>query len=312
MGSDSSQLVTVHNGKWFKSARYCTQWEVIQVSSLLYTMGSDSSQLVTVHNGKWFKSARYCTQWEVIQVSSLLYTMGSDSSQLVTVGTMPVGSEADTIMKTFALTEVEKHNYDTVLSKFDCYFRPKVNYIEYRVAFQQHTQKHDEPIEQFIRARSLSNLQKGDHVRVKIDGEKSWNTRVRVQQQKTLQGRIPWRQTEGRCWGETGNTCKRCLNVTGRHIVRCIEVPGNWKASRWRDADSADATSSAQRENFRRRHPTRSLAWYIDWRHTTSAFFAYADTSQPSHQWDVACNEAELLGHNNPPSYSRCIMQGAQ
>ena len=73
----------------------------------------------------------------MIQVSSLLYTMGS---------------EAETIMKTFALTEVEQQNYDTVLNKFDCYFRPKVNYIEYRVAFQQRTQQHDEPIEQFIRA----------------------------------------------------------------------------------------------------------------------------------------------------------------
>ena len=33
-------------------------------------------------------------------------------------------------------------------------------------------------------ARSLPNMQPGDHVRVKMDGEKSWNTRARVQQQE--------------------------------------------------------------------------------------------------------------------------------
>ena len=71
-----------------------------------------------------------------LQVSSLLYAMGQES---------------ETIMRTFALTEVGQKNFDTVTSKFDCYFRPKVNYIENRVAFQQRAQKH-ESIEQFIRA----------------------------------------------------------------------------------------------------------------------------------------------------------------
>ena len=72
-----------------------------------------------------------------IQVSSLLYTMGQES---------------ETIMRTFALKEVEQKNFYTVMSKFDFYFRPKVNYIEYRVAFQQRAQKHEESIEQFTRA----------------------------------------------------------------------------------------------------------------------------------------------------------------
>ena len=62
-----------------------------------------------------------------------------------------MGQESETIMRTFALTEVEQKNFDTVMSKFDCYFRPKVNYIEYRVTFQQRAHKHEESIEQFIR-----------------------------------------------------------------------------------------------------------------------------------------------------------------
>ena len=72
-----------------------------------------------------------------VQVSSLLYAMGQES---------------ETIMITFALTEVEQNNFYTVMSKFNFYFRPKVNYIEYRVAFQQRGAKHEESIEQFTRA----------------------------------------------------------------------------------------------------------------------------------------------------------------
>ena len=37
------------------------------------------------------------------------------------------------------------------MSKFDTHFRPKVNYLEYRVLFQNRVQNYDEPIEQFIR-----------------------------------------------------------------------------------------------------------------------------------------------------------------
>ena len=72
-----------------------------------------------------------------IQVSSLLYAMGDES---------------ETIFKTFALTDVEQNDFDTVMSKFDTYFRPKVNYLEYGVLFQNRVQTYDEPIEQFIRA----------------------------------------------------------------------------------------------------------------------------------------------------------------
>ena len=72
-----------------------------------------------------------------IQVSSFLYA---------------VGDESETIFKTFALTDVEQNDFDTVMSKFDTYFRPKVNYLEYRVLFQNRVQNYDEPIEQFIRA----------------------------------------------------------------------------------------------------------------------------------------------------------------
>ena len=35
--------------------------------------------------------------------------------------------------------------------RFDTYFRPKVNYLEYRVLFQNRVQNYDEPIEQLIR-----------------------------------------------------------------------------------------------------------------------------------------------------------------
>ena len=63
-----------------------------------------------------------------------------------------MGDESETILKTFALTDVEQNDFDTVMSKFDTCFRPKVNYLEYRVLFQNRVQNYDEPIEQFIRA----------------------------------------------------------------------------------------------------------------------------------------------------------------
>ena len=55
-----------------------------------------------------------------------------------------MGDEPETILKTFALTDLEQNDFDTVMSKFDTYFRPKVNYLEYRVLFQN--KNHDEPI----------------------------------------------------------------------------------------------------------------------------------------------------------------------
>ena len=63
-----------------------------------------------------------------------------------------MGDESETIFKTFALTDVEQNDFDTVMSKFDNYFRPKVNYLEYRVLFQNRVQNYDGPIEQIIRA----------------------------------------------------------------------------------------------------------------------------------------------------------------
>ena len=63
-----------------------------------------------------------------------------------------MGDESETILKTFALTDVEHNDFDTVMSKFDTYFRPKVNYLECRVLFQNRVQNYEEPIEQFIRA----------------------------------------------------------------------------------------------------------------------------------------------------------------
>ena len=70
-------------------------------------------------------------------MSSLLYAMGDES---------------ETIFKTLALTDVEQNDFDSVTIKFDTYFRPKVNHLEYRVSFQKRVQNYDEPIEQFIRA----------------------------------------------------------------------------------------------------------------------------------------------------------------
>ena len=73
-----------------------------------------------------------------IQVSYLLYAMGDES---------------ETIFKTFALTE--QNDFDTVMSKFDTYFRPKVNYLEYRVSFQNRVQNYDEPNYRTIRQSSV-------------------------------------------------------------------------------------------------------------------------------------------------------------
>ena len=90
-----------------------------------------------------------------IQVSSLLYAMGQES---------------ETIMRTFALPEVEQKNFDTVMSKLDCYFRPKVIYTEYRVAFQQRAQKHEESVEQLYEIAENCNYgeQKHENMRERI------------------------------------------------------------------------------------------------------------------------------------------------
>ena len=55
------------------------------------------------------------------------------------------GNEADNIMKSFDPTVEESKSYDTVLARFDQYFKPKMNIIRLRRIFNRRLQnKHEE------------------------------------------------------------------------------------------------------------------------------------------------------------------------
>ena len=72
-----------------------------------------------------------------IQVATLKYCMGN---------------EADNIMKTFDLTVEESKSYDTVLARFDQYFKPKKNIIRLRRIFNRRLQNEHEDNEEYLRA----------------------------------------------------------------------------------------------------------------------------------------------------------------
>ena len=72
-----------------------------------------------------------------IQVASLKYCMAI---------------EAEDIVRTFNLTSEEEKSNDTVLAKFDNYFKPKVNVIRMRRLFQRRIQERNENEEAYFRA----------------------------------------------------------------------------------------------------------------------------------------------------------------
>lgn len=74
---------------------------------------------------------------EKVQIASLKYCMGM---------------EAEEIERTFNLTEEERNVFNTVLTKFDEYFKPKVNVIRMRRIFQRRTQQANENEESYFRA----------------------------------------------------------------------------------------------------------------------------------------------------------------
>ena len=74
---------------------------------------------------------------KAVQIASLKYCMGT---------------EAEEIYKTFNLTEAEENCFDTVLSKFDNYFKPQVNVIRMRRIFQRRIQMTNETEETYYRA----------------------------------------------------------------------------------------------------------------------------------------------------------------
>ena len=71
-----------------------------------------------------------------IQIATLKYCMGN---------------EADEILKTFNLTDEESSSFDTILARFDEYFKPKKNIIRLRRIFNRRLQE-EEDIEIYIRS----------------------------------------------------------------------------------------------------------------------------------------------------------------
>ena len=70
-----------------------------------------------------------------IQIATLKYCMGN---------------EADELLKTFNLTDEESSSFDTILARFDEYFKPKKNIIRLRRIFNRRLQEEGEDIEIYI------------------------------------------------------------------------------------------------------------------------------------------------------------------
>ena len=66
-----------------------------------------------------------------------------------------MGPEADEVLKTFGLSTESSKLFDTVLQKFDEYFKPKVNIIRLRRIFQRRMHETNESEEAYIRALYL-------------------------------------------------------------------------------------------------------------------------------------------------------------
>ena len=73
---------------------------------------------------------------EDVQIASLKYCMGYESEEIV---------------ETFNLTEAEAKKFDIVFSKFDSYFKPKINVIRMRRIFQRKMQLATENEETYLR-----------------------------------------------------------------------------------------------------------------------------------------------------------------
>ena len=69
------------------------------------------------------------------QVSTLLYCLGQD---------------ADDVLRSTAITADERKKYDTVVGKFDTFFKVRKNVIYERACFNRRNQRKDESVEQYI------------------------------------------------------------------------------------------------------------------------------------------------------------------
>ena len=63
-----------------------------------------------------------------------------------------MGPEAEHVMQSFALSQDEAHDFDTVIGKLDGYFIPRRNFIAERNYFELRSQSASEPNETYIRA----------------------------------------------------------------------------------------------------------------------------------------------------------------
>ena len=63
-----------------------------------------------------------------------------------------MGDQADDVLRSFALSDVDRRNYDTVKEKFDGYFICRRNVIYERAKFHRRKQEEGETVEAFITA----------------------------------------------------------------------------------------------------------------------------------------------------------------
>jgi hypothetical protein len=63
-----------------------------------------------------------------------------------------MGEEAEDVLRSFALTEDEVENFDTVKGKFEDHFVKRRNIIYERAKFNRRRQEQGEPVDKFITA----------------------------------------------------------------------------------------------------------------------------------------------------------------
>ena len=75
-----------------------------------------------------------------------------DQEMQITTMKYCMGIKCESIIKTMNLTEDDMKSFDTMVSKFDSYFKPKRNEIRLRRVFQSRLREDGENIENSLRA----------------------------------------------------------------------------------------------------------------------------------------------------------------
>ena len=100
-------------------------------------------------------------KWEDWKAAFLTYRMITEldkKPQPIQIATLKycMGMQCEDILKTMNLTDDESKSFDTIINKFDNYFKPRRNEIRLRRIFHKRNQEESEDIEEYLRALYLA------------------------------------------------------------------------------------------------------------------------------------------------------------